>query len=95
MHTDFITQPMHQIHTQTLCWERLPNTIILKMTFPSLCAKKGNSTEGFLLVLGCNSKKKRKNREGRGFEGERKGVRVLIFFKNGRQNNIGFGSNLT
>ena len=21
------------------CWERLPNAIVLKMTFPSLCAK--------------------------------------------------------
>ena len=57
--------------------------------------KKMNSKEGFLLVSRCSSKRKRKNREGRGVEGEIKGVWVFIFLQDGRPNNVSFDSNLT
>ena len=56
--------------------------------------KKRNSKEGFLLVLGCSSEKKRKTEMGEVFEGERKGVKVFYFLTRWKTN-VGFGSNLT
>ena len=56
--------------------------------------QKGEFKRGFFAGVGMQQQKEEKNKEGRGFEGERKGVRVLIFLQNGRPNNIGFGSNL-